>query len=224
MMNRMNGSPRPGRWRILLVHFVIALGCNALLCCESASALETASHRRLRYREVVGQTDWSTCGPAALATLFNLFGESASEAELVRLATDEEPGSAGGFSMLTLKNVAERKGHQALGFRLTDAQIQDYFLRGGLPILAHVTKPNRHFIVLVGLLSDGSVLVFDPSWGRSIVPLAALRREKGFEGASLVVVPPEEKAPLARRKQREELQWAEQRLRLLSLAAAASRR
>jgi len=45
------------------------------------------SYRELRYDGVVGQTDWYTCGPAAVATLLTYYyGIPTTEAEALKLA------------------------------------------------------------------------------------------------------------------------------------------
>jgi len=46
------------------------------------------SYRDLRYEWVVGQTDWYTCGPVAVATLLTFFGIPTTEEEALELAEE----------------------------------------------------------------------------------------------------------------------------------------
>jgi predicted double-glycine peptidase len=71
-----------------------------------------------------------SCGAAALATLLRYyFGDDTSEREILdiltaRLSKEEQRRKARrGFSLLDLKQVAQLKGYQAAGFKLTIEQL-----------------------------------------------------------------------------------------------------
>ncbi len=82
--------------------------------------------KELRDQHVVKQALDYSCGAAALATLMvYYFGDPTSEQEILRLLqaglTSEELAvkAQRGFSLLDLKKVAQVKGYQAGGFKLT---------------------------------------------------------------------------------------------------------
>lgn len=184
------------------------------------------SYRELRYTGVVGQTTWYTCGPAVLATLLkHYYHMDTSEEEMLFLATgsretkeekdkaghDEEDGVIEGVSMLELKKALEKKGIDSKGFRVTLDQLVDYFHRGGLPLVLHVTKPRLHYVLGVGMLPGGVVLA-DPSFGTRFVSLRTLMKDKGFSGNVLVPIPGPREASAARDRQREVLRDSRARL------------
>ncbi|WP_299425428.1 cysteine peptidase family C39 domain-containing protein [uncultured Meiothermus sp.] len=186
-----------------------------------ALASDPISHRDLRYQEVVGQTDWFTCGPAAAATLLRYhYDKDTSEAQMLMLSLGfmqkpEDEARLSGITALALRQAMQAKGLLSRGFRLTPAQLVDYFQRGGLPVLLHVTRPEPHYVVAVGLIG-GQLVLADPSWGRRIMPLAAFDREKGFSGVALVPTPGEALIATARTNQARVLSWALGRLNQLS--------
>ena len=85
--------------------------------------------KELRDQYVVKQQLDYSCGAAALATLMvYYYGENTSEKEILELLntrletmTEEERARKTriGFSLLDLKVVAQQKGYQAAGFKLT---------------------------------------------------------------------------------------------------------
>ncbi len=185
-------------------------------------AAELLSHRELRYEGVIGQADWYTCGPAAVATLLtHYYGIPTTEAEALELAETFmrvmglEPGPGRGINALALKQTLEAKGIPTKGFRVKPEDLRDYFARGGLPVIAHLTRPRKHFVVVVGMVEDQIVLA-DPSWGRSIIPFSSFIRERGYSGVVLVPIPPPDLIPYVRSKQRATLEWAEGRLEALA--------
>ncbi|MGC8817575.1 MAG: cysteine peptidase family C39 domain-containing protein, partial [Candidatus Hadarchaeum sp.] len=109
----------------------------------------------------MGQTDWYTCGPAAVATLLtHYYGLPTSEAEALELAQNFmraqglEPGPERGINALALKRTLEAKGIPTKGFRVKPEALKDYFDRGGLPLIAHLTQPQKHFVVVIGFVGD----------------------------------------------------------------------
>ncbi|MGY4707743.1 C39 family peptidase [Candidatus Bipolaricaulota sp. J31] len=188
-------------------------------------ALETVvsliSYRDLRYIEVIGQTDWYTCGPAAVATLLtHYYGIPTTEAETLELAEEFmremglEPGPERGVNALALKKTIEAKGITTKGYRVEPEDLRDYFARGGLPVIVHLTLPKKHFVVAVGMVGDQIVLA-DPSWGRSIIPFSSFVEERGYSGVVLVPIPPPELVPRIRSNQWATLSWARGRLSAL---------
>lgn len=173
-------------------------------------------HRDLRYAEVVGQADWYTCGAAAVATLLtHYYGIPTTEAEALELAegfmaaTGREPGQA--LTALALKQTLEAKGIPTKGYRVSPEALADYFTRGGLPLILHLTEPQKHFAVGVGMVGDHIVLA-DPSWGQSLLPLSVLVHERGYSGVVLVPIPPPELFFVVQERQQKALRRAEERL------------
>ena len=129
-----------------------------------------------------------------------------------------------GLTALSLKRALEQRGYNIKAYRVNLEQLADYFRRGGLPVVGHVTKPQLHFLVIAGVLDPPGggptqVLLADPSWGRRIVPLSELVAFKGFSGVILLAVP-KSQAQLrkVRTLQTGELAWAARELaRLRSL-------
>lgn len=177
-------------------------------------------YQDLRYTGVVGQTDWYTCGASAVATLLTHYYDiPTSEAEALELAegftvaTGREPGQA--LTALALKQTLEAKGIPTRGYRVTPDALADYFARGGLPLILHLTEPQKHFAVGVGMVGDHIVLA-DPSWGQSLLPLSVLVHERGYSGVVLVPIPPPELLFVVQARQREALRRAEERLLALA--------
>jgi len=198
--------------------FTIALGL-ALALTANASAV---SYREFRYEGVIGQTDWYTCGPAAVATLLTYYCDiPTTEVEALELAEGFmrgmglEPGPGRGINALALKQTLEAKGIPTKGFRVRPEDLRDYFARGGLPVIAHLTRPRKHFVVAVGMVGDQIVLA-DPSWGRSIIPFSTLVEERGYSEVVLVPIPPPELIPRVRSNQQATLSWAQGRLSALT--------
>jgi predicted double-glycine peptidase len=193
--------------------------------------IRVRDYRPLRYTHVVGQTDWYTCGAAAVATLLSYYyGDPTSEQEVLRVAIEETKKTGKdplkGLTALSLKRALEQRGYAVKAYRVNLAQLADYFRRGGLPVIGHVTKPQLHFLVIAGIVDPpgggpAQVLLADPSWGRRIVPLEALVTEKGFSGVILLAIP-KTKAQLREAKalQAKELAWARGELSRLALLRA----
>jgi len=174
-------------------------------------------YRELRYVEVVGQTDFYTCGPAAVATLLTYYYSiPTTEAEALELAEGFtraqglEP--AKGINALALKQTLEAKGILTKGFRVKPEALKDYFDRGGLPLIAHLTEPQKHFVVVVGFVGD-QVVLGDPSWGRRIIPFTAFVKEHGYSEIVLVPLPSDpEIVRTVKERQKATLEWAADRL------------
>ncbi|OUM99846.1 MAG: hypothetical protein BAA04_03015 [Firmicutes bacterium ZCTH02-B6] len=183
---------------------------------HAASKGRPVSWRELRYEGVVAQSDWYTCGPAAAATLLHhYFGIPATEEEMLELALGamadggQNPGA--GIHAAALVRSLTEKGLPVRGYRVEPGSLAAYFRQGGLPVIVHVTRPEPHYVVAVGLVGDW-VLLADPSWGRRLVRWDELAEEKGYSGVALVPLPQTELAARARALQEEALSWAAGRL------------
>jgi len=201
----------------------LSLSALALAVALASPALASpTSLRDLRYERMIGQTTWYTCGPAAVATLLSLyFGLPVSEADALEVALAAMGEIAAveesGVTALALKAVLEGHGIQTRGYRVTLEALADYFQRGGLPVILHVTRPQLHYVLAEGLVA-GQLVLADPSFGRRLMPLVAVEQEKGFSGIILVTLPAPDQTDLASAEQRGTLAWARDRLaRLLSL-------
>ena len=177
-------------------------------------------YRDLRYEWVVGQADWYTCGPAAVATLLTHYYDiPTTEAEALELtegfmiAAGREPGQA--LTALAPKQTLEAKGIPTKGYRVSPDALRDYFARGGLPVIVHLTAPQKHFAVAVGMVGD-QIILADPSWGQSIIPFAVFIGERGYSGVVLVPIPPPELYPRVQERQRQTLDRAADRLAALA--------
>ncbi|MCF3624139.1 cysteine peptidase family C39 domain-containing protein [Planktothrix agardhii 1801] len=200
-----------------ILNIIISLGFLVL----PVFSKDITPYRTLRYQGVIGQTNYYTCGPAAVATLLtHYYGQPTGEAEILDLSEKAMEGSGKspeerGVTALALRQALADKGIQARGMRLTLTSLADYFRKGGLPVVLHVTKPQMHYVLAVGLVGDWVILA-DPSWGRRIQPLGALVNEQGFSGVTLVPLPPENLISTAKEQQSETLRWAEFRLARLN--------
>ncbi len=151
---------------------------------------QLTSHRDLRYEGVVGQTDWHTCGPATVSTLLTYYllieaGESACLEIATRAAAQRGRALGDPLTALDLAHTLEALGVHAQGYRVTIDSLVDYFRRGGPPVIAHVTRPQDHFLLIAGLVR-GHFVLDDPSWGTRIEPCSSLERQRGFSGVVLV--------------------------------------
>jgi ABC-type bacteriocin/lantibiotic exporter with double-glycine peptidase domain len=176
------------------------------------------SLKALRTEGVVLQTDWWTCGAAALATLHQLLGLPAGEGEVLALALkhmgDRNPRA--GLTALALVRASAERGLPLRGYRLDLEGLRDHFARGGLPLILHVTRPELHFVVAVDRIGEW-LLLADPSSGRRLLPLPSLLQEKGWSGVVLAPEAPLAAALRARAAQKEWRTWALLRLRSLAL-------
>jgi predicted double-glycine peptidase len=188
-------------------------------------AEQPAPYRELRYTGVVGQTTWYTCGPAAASTLLQEYYQvQAGEQEITDFCLNlmgaepqqfqvngKEIGVLEGVTALALQESLAHYGLQAQGYRLDLASLADYFDRGGLPIILHVTKPQLHYILAEAMIGE-YLLIADPSWGRRLIKLDDLMSDKGFSGVALVPVPNSVQQRQAQQAQAQALQWATHRL------------
>lgn len=202
---------------LLVFSCVISVSCFA----SSTLAVPITPYRTLRYEGVIGQTNYYTCGPAAVATLLtHYYDRPTTEAEILELSetamegSGKNPEETGITALALIQSLADR-GIQARGMRLTLTSLAEYFGNGGLPVVLHVTKPQMHYVLAVGMVGHWIILA-DPSWGRRIQPLDALVNEQDFSGVTLVPVPSENLIFTAKEQQNETLSRAESRLATLN--------
>ncbi len=123
--------------------------------------------KQLKTQHVVKQSLDYSCGPAALATLFNyFFDEKITENEIIKtmlVTVDlEKVKERKGFSLLDLKKFAETKGYEVVGYKMD----LDYLVELNKPVLVPVRiKDYSHFIIFRGLIDD-RVFLADPALGK----------------------------------------------------------
>ncbi len=162
-------------WVLMILQPVGASVAEAAAWSVPTPAKETIAKRhtlkQLRDQYVVKQQLDYSCGAAALATLMvYYYGENTSEKEILellntRLQTMSEEDRARktsiGFSLLDLKVVAQQKGYQAAGFKLSVDQLPQLLA----PVLVHLRPLGYyHFAVLRGVAGD-RVYLADPARG-----------------------------------------------------------
>jgi predicted double-glycine peptidase len=161
-------------WRLSLAYLMLGVsGCSTG---PDSSALWVRGHwtaqhhtlKELRDRNVVKQQEDYSCGAAALATLLiYYFGDETSEKEILNLLqgrlTEEQKKqkTLRGFSLLDLKQVAQEKGYQAAGYKLTMSQLA----KVAAPLIVFVEPMGyKHFAVYRGF-DRGRVYLADPARG-----------------------------------------------------------
>ena len=205
---------------------IIRLALSFMLIITVAGATLAArtplSYLDLRYTNVIEQSNEYTCGAAAVGTLLTYFyGIPTSETDILNViyesmhARGEEPKQGQGLTAYDLKEALKAKGITSKGFLVKPAALQDYFSRGGLPVIIHLTKPEKHFEVAAGMI-EGQIVIADPSWGRSVTPLNLLVKQRGYDGIVLVPIPASEIADQVAVQQQETIQWATLHLGQLS--------
>lgn len=192
------------------------------LCFFNLSFAQYTTNERSLF--VIRQTNWFTCGPAALATILDQFaGISSTEEEIIKLARpfiegriNSENDKEVGFSAFSLKKAGEAKGLVTKGFQIDSSQLNQYFDNGGLPVIAHVRKPQAHFVVLIAKVKDYFV-IGDPSWGRKILSIADFQNEKKPSGANLLFFPNQIVYSTMRKNQQINIDWAKNKLAKLGV-------
>jgi ATP-binding cassette subfamily B protein len=106
--------------------------------------------------------------------ILDVYGKRVSLRELEK----GSQASDGGWSMQSLKELAEQHGLRAEGWRLDPEGL----CRSRFPIILFVE--NRHFVVADGVDTTGFVFVRDPAIGRMKIHRRALNRI--WKGEALV--------------------------------------
>jgi len=163
------------------VLILILLTMGSVLAGErSGSSVRRHTLKELRDQYVVKQQLDYSCGAAALATLLTYyFGDATSERELLDLLTAQLPRDElkrkekQGFSLLDLKKVAQSKGYQAAGFKLSIEQLKQL----AAPVLVFVEPQGyKHFAILRGV-DRGRVFLADPARGNLRMSISRFLRE-----------------------------------------------
>lgn len=149
---------------------------------------QVLSWRELRDKGVVKQNYDYSCGSGALATLMRLgFGDEVSEEEIIFLliqdktAAELEEIEKKGYSLLDLKQVAEKKGYIAVMYKLQIKHL--YQLKG--PVLIYLEpEGQRHFSVLKEARGD-RVYLADPAKGN--IRIGLYRFQKEWPGIILAI-------------------------------------
>jgi len=136
---------------------------------------------------VMQKFDYS-CGAGAMATLMRYyFQDEITEKEVLEDImnnldkADIQKRKKDGFSVLDLKQFAERRGYKALGVKLKLSALPK--LRG--PILVHLeTVDYRHFVVLRGMKED-HIFLADP--GRGNLRMSVEEFSKEWSGIALIL-------------------------------------
>jgi len=163
----------------------------------STLAWPVDSYKELRYEHVRGQNTLSSCGTAALATLFSEFyGTEVSEEEIIELIKpylEEEIEQLkegklpeGGVSMLDLKKVSRELGVPTRGYRIPKEKILAVMNKLRAPLLVHLDKPEDHF-VLSFTGRRRKLILADPSWG--VRPISKEEFFSRWDGLVLAFAP-----------------------------------
>lgn len=169
---------------LLAVLSVPSYGAQA----ASTPSVKISSVKALRMEGIQRQTRDYSCGAASLAILLQqYFGDTFGEKELLydivyRLSAAEmDDRIRTGFSMLDLKQAAERLGYDAEGVVLPQEAVGK--LQGPVIVLLRREKIN-HFVVLKGAVA-GRAFLADPVRGHLRVPLHDFFKE--WQGEALVL-------------------------------------
>lgn len=131
------------------------------------AASSTLSLKEIREEGVIRQQWDTSCGAAALATVFTYtFNDPVTEREVASgLLRQTEPMKVrhrGGFSMLDMKRYAVERGYRGIGFR--DMEFEDIRYLDA-PIVPVSFYGYNHYVVYKGLTPAGDVQLGDPAFG-----------------------------------------------------------
>ncbi|HEY9701170.1 MAG TPA: cysteine peptidase family C39 domain-containing protein [Allocoleopsis sp.] len=203
-------------------YFILTIIIFICIITENKQAIaRPIPYRILRYENVVGQADWFTCGAASIATLLKYYyGIDTTESEILNLAIKAMEGTGkdprkNGLTLLSMQQALTGKNIRSKGLKISPQDLKNYFQKGGLPLILHVTKPQLHYIVAIGMINDW-LIIADPSWGRRILPLNTLIQDKGFEGIVLITIPQNSQINQIKINQFNALKSAENRLENLT--------
>lgn len=163
------------------------------------------SFRSLRYENVVSQTDWHTCGAAAVATWLTYYLDlPTTETDVLAIAAasmverGQDPNL--GLTLLSLREALQAFGITTVGYRVPAEALEEYFRAGGLPLLIHLTRPELHYVLAIGVIG-GRLYVADPSFGRRLLSFRELAYDKGFSGVVLAAITDDMAAGIAAKNQ-----------------------
>lgn len=129
------------------------------------------SLKEIKFKTTLRQQYDFSCGSAALATLLSYhYGFPVSEQtvfEQMYASGDQQAIRRQGFSLLDMQRFLARHGFHADGFELPLQKL----VEAKLPAIVLVSDNGyNHFVVVKGV-SDGRVLLGDPSSGTRVLPL-----------------------------------------------------
>ena len=133
---------------------------------------EIQSVKELRYKNIVRQGLDYSCGSAALATIIKYYyGRNAlTEQDIVKDILEKGDDARikdKGFSLLDLKQYAERQGFRAEAYKIEADQLSQL----SIPIIVLMEVKNyKHFVVLKGV-KNNKVYLGDPAYGHRVVKL-----------------------------------------------------
>ena len=158
---------------------IYALLLAILVSIAGPAASGTLSLKEIREDGVIRQQWDTSCGAAAMATVFTYtFNDPITEREVASgLLRQTEPLKVrhrGGFSMLDMKRYAAERGYRGIGFR--DMEFEDIRYLDA-PIVPVSFNGLNHYVVYKGLTPGGDVHIGDPAFGNRV-----LSRER-FEDA-----------------------------------------
>jgi len=169
--------------------------CLLLLACHAQAYNATMKGwMRLRTEGIVRQTTDFSCGPAALSLLLNTrFSVEIREIDIISdIIYRAEPGTEAeklqtGFSLLDLKNAAQRMGFQAKGLRY---DVNELLAIDQPMIIPLEGEKYSHFVVITAIHND-TAEILDPETGRKSLPLWRLKSEwKGYALKTVGLITP----------------------------------
>lgn len=197
--------PSTQRIMILMVSVWFVSGCTATPTTPDRGVVPSSfsiadriiqkpvvSWKQLREpRHMMQQYDYS-CGAGSLVTLLHyLYQDPVEEADVVadvmsHLSEDDVNNRRhNGFTLLDLKQYAERRGYKAVGVRL---ELQA-LAKLTLPVLVHVyVDTYSHFAVFQGIRED-RVFLADPSRGKIRMPIQQFQKEWSTHAALILLRP-----------------------------------
>ncbi|MFC2078862.1 C39 family peptidase [Candidatus Bipolaricaulota bacterium] len=198
--------------RILGLPFRVIASALALMFYQcSTLAVLCKSYLEIQQEQVVIQSNEYACGAAAVATLMQYFySVQVSESDVLNLVEESmrsrgvSPEESHGLTAFDLKEASQQLGVEMAGYLVGQSELDDYFARGGLPVIAHLTNPRKHFVVVIGI-RNAFVLIADPAWGKRIVGCSEFETLRERRGVVLVPLPSRQKAGVARDAQSDAL-------------------
>lgn len=163
----------------LRAFIVFALTLANIPLMAGSAACGTLSLKEIREEGVIMQKWDTSCGAAAMATVFTYtFNDPVTEREvaggLLRQTDPLKVRHRGGFSMLDMKRYAAERGYRAIGFQGMEFEDIRYLDAPIVPVSFH---GYNHYVVFKGITPKGDVRIGDPAFGNR-----TLSREK-FEAA-----------------------------------------
>jgi predicted double-glycine peptidase len=156
-----------------------------------------------KFDQVIKQQYDFSCGSASLATLLTYHYEDPID-EMAAFNAMYEIGdqariAEAGFSLLDMKRYLATRGYESDGYEAS----LDTLKGAGIPAIALINyRGYNHFVVVKGI-SEGSVLVGDPSLGTRLIPQSEF--EDMWANGVLFII--RNKAEVAKRYFNTDRQW-----------------